>query len=48
MGHTDIGVTLNTHPHVGLEDAGDELKHMEEFDRMSGKKPVTQQMFTAM
>lgn len=26
MGHSDIGVTLNTYTHLGLEDAEDELK----------------------
>ena len=28
MGHSDIGVTLNTYTHLGLEDAADELKRM--------------------
>ena len=31
MGHSDIGVTLNTYTHLGLEDATDELKRMEEL-----------------
>lgn len=30
MGHSEIGVTLNTYTHLGLEDAVDELKKMEE------------------
>lgn len=52
MGHSDIGVTLNTYTHLGLEDAADELKRMEdletarkELDKTSGKKAVTQKMF---
>lgn len=28
MGHSDIGVTMNTYAHIGLEDAADELKRM--------------------
>ena len=31
MGHSDIGVTLNTYTHLGLEDAEDELKRLEEL-----------------
>lgn len=31
MGHSDIGVTLNTYTHLGLEDAADELKRIEEL-----------------
>ncbi|MCR1843266.1 hypothetical protein [Murimonas intestini] len=30
-GAFDIGVTLNTYTHLGLEDAADELKRMEEL-----------------
>lgn len=29
---TDIGVTLNTYTHLGLEDAEDELHKMEEVE----------------
>ena len=32
MGHSDIGVTLNTYTHLGLEDAVDELKQVEELE----------------
>ena len=32
MGHSDIGVTLNTYTHLGLEDAVDELKRVEELE----------------
>ena len=51
MGHSEIGVTLNTYTHLGLEDATDELKRVEdlenarkELDKTSGKKAVTQKM----
>ena len=29
MGHSEIGVTLNTCTHLGLEDATDELKRVQ-------------------
>ena len=52
---SDIGVTLNTYTHLGLEDAAGELKHMEdlenarkELDKTSGRKTVTQKMFRAV
>ena len=52
MGHSDIGVTLNTYTHLGLEDAEGELKRMEglenarkELDKAKGEKPVSQKMF---
>jgi len=32
MGHSDIGVTLNTYTHLGLENAADELRRMEELE----------------
>ena len=45
MGHSDIGVTLNTYTHLGLEDAEDELKRLEdlqnakkELERTQGEK----------
>lgn len=45
MGHSDIGVTLNTYTHLGLEDAEDELKRVKgledarkEMDKAKGKK----------
>ena len=28
MGHSDIGVTLNTYTHLGLDDAKEELKRI--------------------
>ena len=55
MGHSDIGVTLNTYTHLGLEDAAGELKRMDdlesarkELDKTSGRKAVTQKMFRAV
>lgn len=52
MGHSDIGVTRNTYTHLGLEDAADELKRMEdlemarkELEKTKGEKPVSQKMF---
>ena len=32
MGHSDIGVTLNTYTHLGLEDAQAELHRLEEAE----------------
>ena len=55
MGHSDIGVTLNTYTHLGLEDAEDELKRMEELEnarkelgKAKGENPVSQKMFRAI
>lgn len=52
MGHSDIGVTLNTYTHLGLEDAADEMKRMEELEnarkemkKTTGEKPALQKMF---
>lgn len=50
MGHSDIGVTLNTYTHLGLEDAQDELGRIaeienarKEIDKLGVEK--TQEMF---
>lgn len=32
MGHSDIGVTLNTYTHLGLDDAKNEMIRMEELE----------------
>lgn len=52
MGHSDIGVTLNTYTHLGLEDAAEEIKRMENLEKarkeMYGEekeKPMKQNMF---
>ena len=55
MGHSDIGVTFNTYTHLGLEDAEDELKRLEdlqnarkELERTQGERPVSQKRFKAI
>ena len=55
MGHSDIGVTLNTYTHLWLEDAEDELKRVKgledarkEMDKAKGEKAVSQKMFRAI
>ena len=55
MGHSDIGVTLNTYTHLGLEGAEDELRRLEdlqnarkELERTQGEKTVSQKMFKAI
>lgn len=52
MGHSDIGVTMNTYTHLGLEDAQDEMIRIEELNaaraevaKTTGEKPVTQKSF---
>ena len=52
MGHSDIGVTLNTYTHLGLDDATDELKRMEELEnarkelnKTNGENIISQKMF---
>jgi integrase len=32
MGHSDIAVTLNVYTHIGLDDATEELKKLEELE----------------
>ena len=51
----DIGVTLNTYTHLGLEDAVDELKRVEELEnarkemeKINGEGTVSQKMFRAI
>ncbi len=55
MGHSDISVTMNVYTHVGLDDAAEELRRMEEFrkaqaevEKKNGIKPVSQKMFKAI
>jgi len=51
MGHSDIGVTMNVYTHLGLEDAEEELRKMEDFRRAQEaiekkeEKPITQKAF---
>ena len=53
--HSDVEVTLNIYTHLGLEDAADELKRMEdlevarkELEKAKGENPVSQKMFRAI
>jgi len=55
MGHSEIGVTLNTYTHLGLEDAAEELQRMEEAeaarreqDKLAGKAKDAQKLFKAV
>ena len=55
MGHSDIGVTLNTYTHFGLEDAAEELRCMEEAEaarreqeKLAGKAKDSQKLFNAV
>lgn len=52
MGHSEIGVTMNTYTHLGLEDAQDELRRMEELnaarkklDKTQGERTVSKAVF---
>lgn len=52
MGHSDIGVTMNTYTHLGLDDAKDEMIRLEELnqakkeiEKTEGKKLMKQNMF---
>lgn len=52
MGHSDIGVTMNTYTHLSLDDAKNEMIRMEELeqarkevDKAEDKKPMKQNMF---
>ena len=40
MGHSDIGVTLNTYTHLGLLDAKEELQKIESNEKKSAKKVI--------
>ena len=52
MGHSDISVTLNTYTHLGLEDAAEELRRVEEAEaarkeqeKIEGTAPPSQKLF---
>ncbi len=52
MGHSDIGITMNTYTHLGLDDAKNEMIRLEELeqarkevDKVSGKKTLKKSMF---
>jgi hypothetical protein len=55
MGHSDIGVTMNTYTHLGLDDAKVEMIRLEELEqarkeieKTQGTKPMKQNMFKAI
>lgn len=56
MGHSDIGVTMNTYTHLGLEDAQNEMIRLEELNRAKEEvakaageqRPVTKRSFRAV
>lgn len=55
MGHSEIGVTMNTYTHLGLDDAKDEMIRLEELeqarkeiDKTNGEKPIDPIMFKAI
>lgn len=50
MGHSDIGVTLNTYTHLGYEDAKDELERMINIntDETAVRKPMKQRKVRAV
>lgn len=52
MGHSDIGVTMNTYTHLGLDNAKDEMIRLEELEQARkevektlGTQPLKQNMF---
>ena len=50
MGHSDISVTMNVYTHIGFDDAGEELKRMEEFRKAQAEvekkeKTMSHKMF---
>ena len=52
MGHSDIGGTLNTYTHLGLEDAAAELHRMEklkkareEQERIDGRERTSRKIY---
>ena len=56
MGHSDIGVTMNTYTHLGLDDAKDEMVRLQELEAARKEvekttekaKPATQAIFRAV
>lgn len=52
MGHSDISATMNVCTHIGLDDADEELRRMEELQKAQAEiekkndvKAVSQKMF---
>ena len=52
MGHSDIGVTMNTYTHLGLEDATTEVQKLEEAEKevqkTMGQPAITRNLFRAV
>lgn len=54
MGHSDIVVTLNVYMRIGLDDAMEELRKLEEMENVrrelenGQEKPVSQKVFKAI
>ena len=50
IGHSDIGVTMNTYTHLGLKDAQEEMQRIEGMEQAKAeeKRPVTRRMFKAV
>ena len=54
MSDSDISVTINVYTHIGFDDAEEELKRMEEFQKAQAEiekkneKPMSQRMFKAI
>ena len=51
MGHSDISVARSTYTHFGFDDAKDEmnrLEELEEVEKVTGEKPISQKMFKAI
>ena len=50
MGHSDIGVTMNTYTHLGLKDAQEEMRRIEGMEQVKVEvdRPVTRRMFKAV
>ncbi len=54
MGYSDIAVMLNVYTHIGLDDATEELRKLEETEnarrglKKGQEKPVSQKMFKAI
>ena len=40
MGHSDIGITLNTYTHLGLQDAKDEMERLKDAQKELDKDKV--------
>ena len=50
MGHSCIGVTMNTYTHLGPENAQDEMRRIEGMEQARDMvdRPVTRRMFKAV